>query len=66
MTHHLRPIHMKNLKKITKKQLKSIKAGNDYRCPDFLATTCVEWCGLTAWQQQHCLNAVIDPMPCNC
>ncbi|AZA91530.1 hypothetical protein EG343_13295 [Chryseobacterium nakagawai] len=57
---------MRNYKKITKKQLKSIIAGNDYMCPDFLATTCAQWCGLTPWQQQYCPNAVEEIMPCQC
>lgn len=57
---------MKNLKKLKNKQLKSINGGNDYTCPDFLVTTCAGWCGLTPWQQQFCMNAVEEPMPCNC
>ncbi|WP_250252675.1 hypothetical protein [Chryseobacterium sp. Marseille-Q3244] len=46
--------------------MKSIIAGNDYMCPDFLATTCAQWCGLTPWQQQYCPNAVEEIMPCQC
>ncbi|WP_160140228.1 bacteriocin-like protein [Chryseobacterium sp. c4a] len=58
---------MKNVKKITKKQLKSIKGGFMIDlCPDFWVTTCAQWCGLTSWQQQYCPNAVEEMMPCQC
>jgi hypothetical protein len=53
---------MKNLKKLTKKQLRTIAGGE--RCPA-LANWCSEWCSWTAWQKLHCLNAVIDA-PCDC
>ncbi|MGG5209493.1 bacteriocin-like protein [Chryseobacterium sp. MIQD13] len=55
---------MKNLKKLTKKNLKNINGGA-LGCPP-LANWCSEWCAWTAWQQTHCLNAVLDPMPCDC
>jgi len=54
---------MKNLKKLTKKQLKVIAGGE--RCP-IPANWCYEWCTWTAWQKQHCINSVIDVMPCDC
>ncbi|WP_166668354.1 MULTISPECIES: bacteriocin-like protein [Chryseobacterium] len=53
---------MKNLKKLNKKELKSI--GGAGSCPP-LASWCADWCTWTEWQKQHCLNAVIDT-PCNC
>ncbi|WP_123944094.1 bacteriocin-like protein [Chryseobacterium sp. G0186] len=54
---------MKNLKRLTKRELKTIAGGE--RCP-IPASWCFEWCGWTAWQKAHCINAVIDEMPCNC
>lgn len=57
---------MKNLRKVTKKQLKTIGGGNDYICPDFIITSCAQWCKLSAWQQQYCLNVIDEPLPCNC
>ncbi|WP_278495279.1 bacteriocin-like protein [Chryseobacterium arthrosphaerae] len=57
---------MKNLKKMTKKQLKSIDGGNDYICPNFIAATCAEWCTLSPWQKEYCLHTVEDPVSCNC
>ncbi len=54
---------MKNLKKLTKKELKTI-AGGAGNCPP-LANWCAEWCTWTPWQKAHCLNAVIDT-PCDC
>lgn len=53
---------MKNLKKLSKRQLKTIAGGE--RCP-IPASWCSEWCGWSAWQKAHCANAVID-MPCDC
>lgn len=53
---------MKNSKKLTKKQLKTIVGGEMCRTP---ASSCGEWCGWSAWQKAHCANAVID-MPCDC
>ncbi|MEY8758089.1 bacteriocin-like protein [Chryseobacterium tongliaoense] len=55
---------MKNLKKLTKKELKTIAGGSE-RCP-IPATWCSEWCTWSAWQKDHCINAVIDVMPCDC
>ncbi|WP_315093445.1 hypothetical protein [Chryseobacterium timonianum] len=55
---------MRNYKKIAKKQLKSIGGGNDYTCPDFIIKTCAQWCGLSSWQQQYCLNTLEES--CNC
>ncbi|MGL6128093.1 bacteriocin-like protein [Chryseobacterium artocarpi] len=57
---------MRKLKKITKNELKSINGGSDYMCPDFLASTCVQWCGLTRWQQEYCPNAMEEIVPCAC
>ncbi|WP_165851839.1 bacteriocin-like protein [Chryseobacterium pennipullorum] len=58
---------MKNLQKLTKRNLKQINGnGNDYICPDFIITTCAEWCRLSSWQQQYCLNAIEEAFPCNC
>ncbi|MDQ0592087.1 bacteriocin-like protein [Chryseobacterium ginsenosidimutans] len=55
---------MKNLKKLTKKNLKNINGGAE-KCPP-LASWCTEWCTWSAWQKVHCLNAVLDVMPCDC
>lgn len=54
---------MKNLKKLTKKELKHI-SGGQIKCP-IPADWCSEWCTWTAWQKQHCINSVLDT-PCNC
>ncbi|MEC3876999.1 bacteriocin-like protein [Chryseobacterium salviniae] len=53
---------MKNLKKLTKKQLRTIAGGEV--CPG-IATWCFEWCTWTPWQKANCRNAVIDT-PCSC
>jgi hypothetical protein len=57
-------ITMKNLRKISKKQLKSIEGGAA-ACPP-PATTCGEWCSWTAQQRLRCPNMVMDPDPCGC
>lgn len=57
---------MRKLKKITKRQLRSVNGGNDYMCPDFLASACVQWCGLTLWQREYCPNAMEEVVPCVC
>ncbi len=54
---------MKNLRKLTKKELKTI-AGGAEKCPR-PANWCVQWCTWTTWQKEHCLNAVLDT-PCDC
>ncbi|MDQ8143000.1 bacteriocin [Chryseobacterium sp. CFS15] len=53
---------MKNLKKLSKKQLKSIEGGAAF-CPP-PATTCAEWATWTPRQQQICQNWILDPDPC--
>jgi bacteriocin-like protein len=55
---------MKNLRKLTNKELKTIAGGSE-RCP-VPASWCTEWCAWSAWQKDHCINAVIDVMPCDC
>lgn len=55
---------MKNLKKLTKKELKSI-SGSKGDCPT-PAQWCSEWCSWTPWQRQTCINWLIDPDPCPC
>ncbi|WP_407919938.1 bacteriocin-like protein [Chryseobacterium lactis] len=44
---------MKNLKRLTKKSLKSINGGAGI-CPS-MSDTCDQWCGWTPWQKSHCL-----------
>lgn len=55
---------MKNLKKLSKKELKTIDGGA-LACPP-PATTCGEWCSWTAQQRLRCPNMIIDPDPCGC
>ncbi|MGO4709593.1 hypothetical protein AB4Y90_10845 [Chryseobacterium sp. 2TAF14] len=54
---------MKNLKKLTKKQLKTIDGGVGVLCPP-PATTCAEWATWTPRQQQICQNWILDENPC--
>jgi hypothetical protein len=49
---------MKNLKKLTKRELKKIDGGAA-ACPP-PATTCSEWCSWTPQQRLRCPNMVID------
>ncbi|MBL1221450.1 hypothetical protein JET18_11405 [Chryseobacterium sp. L7] len=55
---------MKNLRKLSKKQLRTIEGGGP-SCPP-PATTCGEWCSWTAQQRLRCPNMVMDPDPCGC
>ncbi|MDR2237479.1 MAG: hypothetical protein LBE92_15260 [Chryseobacterium sp.] len=55
---------MKNLKKLTKRELRMI-GGGALLCPA-PATTCAEWCTWTADQRRRCRNMVMDPEPCGC
>ncbi|WP_410680551.1 bacteriocin-like protein [Chryseobacterium sp. MEBOG06] len=54
---------MKNLKKLTKKNLKSINGGGE-QCPPAPTKTCDKWCRLTPWQKIHCLLDVEEPCTC--
>ncbi|WP_449384779.1 bacteriocin-like protein [Chryseobacterium oleae] len=57
---------MKNLRKLTKKQLKTIEgAALALACPP-PATTCVQWCSWTAQQRRICKNMIMDADPCPC
>ncbi|WP_165828341.1 bacteriocin-like protein [Chryseobacterium phosphatilyticum] len=52
---------MRNLRKLSKKSLKTIKGGAGI-CPS-PTDTCEDWCGWTPWQKSHCLLG--EPcMPC--
>lgn len=53
---------MKNLKKLAKKELKTISGGVVF-CPP-PATTCAEWATWTPQQQLRCQNWILDPDPC--
>lgn len=55
---------MKNLKKLTKKNLKEINGGSDVRCPPKPITSCDIWCGLTPQQKMRCLLVVDDACTC--
>ncbi|SHE47028.1 bacteriocin-like protein [Chryseobacterium vrystaatense] len=55
---------MKNLRKLTKKDLRTIEGGA-MLCPT-PATTCGEWCSWTAQQRLRCLNMIMDAEPCGC
>ncbi|EJL73712.1 hypothetical protein [Chryseobacterium populi] len=55
---------MKNLRKLTKRQLRVIEGGAS-ACPP-PATTCAEWCTWSAWDRLRCRNMIIDPDPCPC
>jgi len=51
---------MKNLKKLTKKNLKQISGGAE-QCPSKPTTSCSTWCILSPWQKIHCLLDVEEP-----
>lgn len=53
---------MKNLKKLTKKNLKQIHGGG--QCPSAPIRSCDNWCGLSPWQKMHCLLDVEEPCEC--
>ncbi|WP_410493649.1 bacteriocin-like protein [Chryseobacterium sp. PMSZPI] len=55
---------MKNLRKLTKKNLKTINGGAAEQCPPKPTTSCTTWCGLTPWQKIHCLLDVEEPCEC--
>lgn len=52
---------MKNLKKLTNKNLKMINGGEE-RCPA-IAYDCSAWCGWSLWQKMYCLHTTEG---CNC
>lgn len=54
---------MKNLRKLTKNNLKHINGGAG-QCPPAPIKSCDTWCGLTPWQKIHCLLDVQDPCEC--
>ncbi|WP_157676823.1 bacteriocin-like protein [Chryseobacterium sp. T16E-39] len=55
---------MKNLKRLTKRELKSIDGGLMI-CPS-PGTTCIAWCAWTPQQQLRCVNMILDIDPCSC
>ncbi|WP_165571954.1 bacteriocin-like protein [Chryseobacterium vrystaatense] len=55
---------MKNLRKLTKKDLRTIEGGAMLCSTP--ATTCGEWCSWTAQQRLRCLNMIMDAEPCGC
>lgn len=67
---------MKDLKKITREDLKSIVGGAQNlgdpkipygSCPSpSSATTCAQWCKWDDLQKANCANMVIDQLPCSC
>lgn len=56
---------MKNLKKLTKNNLKQINGGAG-RCPPTPTKSCSTWCRLTPWQKVHCLMDFDIEVPCEC
>nr|WP_315027458.1 hypothetical protein [uncultured Chryseobacterium sp.] len=54
---------MKNLKKLTKKNLKMINGGAE-TCPP-ITSSCTVWCKWSAWQKIHCLTGTYED-PCAC
>jgi len=54
---------MKNLKRLTKGELKTIEGGASCPRP---ATTCSQWCLWTAQQQATCPNMLLEPEACVC
>lgn len=46
---------MKNLRKLTKRSLKSICGGAGI-CPS-MTDTCEQWCNWSPWQKSHCILA---------
>ncbi|MCQ9634515.1 hypothetical protein MP478_17590 [Chryseobacterium sp. WG14] len=54
---------MKNLRKLTKKNLKVIQGGTE-KCPP-ITSSCSVWCGWSAWQKIHCLTNTYEE-PCVC
>ncbi|WP_431612341.1 bacteriocin-like protein [Chryseobacterium sp. 'Rf worker isolate 10'] len=56
---------MKNLRKLTKKNLKEINGGaGTVWCPSKPITSCGTWCGLTKEQKMRCLLDVEEPCEC--
>ncbi|MGE8536131.1 bacteriocin-like protein [Chryseobacterium sp.] len=45
---------MKNLKKLSKKNLKEITGGVAAVCPSMFQS-CDEWCRWSPWQKSHCM-----------
>ncbi|WP_407919936.1 bacteriocin-like protein [Chryseobacterium lactis] len=54
---------MKNLRKLTKKNLRQINGG-DVLCPARPIRSCDLWCGLTREQKMRCLLDVDEPCAC--
>ncbi|PRB00193.1 hypothetical protein CQ046_19645 [Chryseobacterium sp. MYb7] len=58
-------IIMKNLKKLTKKNLKEINGGAALGlCPPKPIRSCDIWCGMTPEQKMRCLLDVEEPCEC--
>ncbi|WP_160140227.1 bacteriocin-like protein [Chryseobacterium sp. c4a] len=55
---------MENLKKLTKKNLKTISGGGAVWCPEKPITSCDIWCGLTPQQKMRCLLVVDEVCTC--
>ncbi|WPO91236.1 bacteriocin-like protein [Chryseobacterium sp. YR459] len=56
---------MKNLKKLTKENLKEINGGAALAlCPPKPITSCDIWCGMTKEQKMRCLLDVEEPCEC--
>ncbi|MFY7815469.1 MAG: bacteriocin-like protein [Chryseobacterium taeanense] len=54
---------MKNLRKLTKKQLKTIAGGEV--CPPVVLMRCSQWCLWTVWQRANCNNGLVQAN-CTC
>ncbi|WP_442867487.1 bacteriocin-like protein [Chryseobacterium herbae] len=54
---------MKNLKKLTKNNLKQINGGG--LCPPNPITSCDIWCGMTPLQKMRCLLYVDEGCECS-
>ncbi|WP_416207895.1 bacteriocin-like protein [Chryseobacterium sp. YIM B08800] len=55
---------MKNLKKLTREQLRSV-SGSGMSCPAEPAAYCGQWCTMNSWQQRNC-PIEFDPSSCDC